>query len=336
MKLINRIAAFDALGKIIRALSEEETDRLYRNAAAHNNWFTKESILLALEGISHYLQQEKLEQWLAPYDLPEEQAAPKMIGVVMAGNIPMVGFHDFLSVLISGHHLYAKLSSQDPVLIPYLANELCEIEPRFREKINFVERLTGMEAMIATGSDNSSRYFSYYFSKIPHIIRRNRSSCAILDGTESLEELSRLGRDISQYYGLGCRNVSKLYVPEGYNFTPLIEALEKFKSLREHNKFANNYDYNKSIYLVNGVPHLDTGFLLLKEDEGLVSPISVLFYEHYHNSLELEARLLEQYEKIQCVVGKQPPAQVSFGKAQQPDLWDYADGVDTIEFLKSL
>lgn len=336
MKLTHRIAAFDALGKIIRTLSTEEIDRLSRNAASHNNWFTRENIQLALDGISSFLHQDKLKKWLSPYELQEEQPAPKKTGVVMAGNIPIVGFHDFLSVLISGHKLYAKLSSQDPVLIPFLANELCEIEPGFREKISFVERLTDMDAMIATGSDNSSRYFHYYFSKIPHIIRKNRSSCAILRGTESREELHELGLDISQYYGLGCRNVSKLYVPEAYDFTPLFEELESFRSLAEHNKFANNYDYNKSIYLVNGVPHLDTGFMLFKEDEALVSPISVIYYETYTSTKQLEARLLEQVDKLQCVVGEQPPAQVSFGKAQQPELWDYADGVDTIEFLKSL
>lgn len=336
MKLSNRIAVFAALGKIIQNRSEEESDSLYRRAAANNNWFTKENIQLALEGISRFLDEEKLRQWLTPYELPEESPSPKKVGVVMAGNIPLVGFHDFLSVLITGHELHAKLSSQDPVLIPYLANELIEIEPRFREKINFEDRLNNMDAMIATGSDNSSRYFNYYFSKVPHIIRKNRSSCAILDGSESPEELRQLAEDMTQYYGLGCRNVSKLYVPEGYNFTPLIEILETFSHLREHNKYSNNYDYNKSIYLVNRVPHLDTGFMLFKEDEALVSPISVVFYETYTNSEALNQRLAEQEEKLQCVVGQHAPAQVSFGKAQQPELWDYADGVDTIAFLKSL
>jgi hypothetical protein len=336
MTLKNRIAAFAALGQIIQKLSEEEINTLYRRASAHNNWFTLENIRLALQGIGNYLEEEKLEQWLSAYDLPEQNTDPKKVGIVMAGNIPMAGFHDFLSVLITGHALYAKPSSQDPVLIPYLANELLEIEPRFREKINFSDKLSGMEAMIATGSDNSSRYFNYYFSKIPHIIRKNRSSCAILDGTESSEALEELGRDITQYYGLGCRNVSKLYVPEGYEFRPLFESLQQYEYMRDHHKFANNYDYNKAIYLVNSVPHLDTGFMLFREENALVSPISVVYYETYRSSQALKERLQEQEEKLQCVVGGHPAAGVPFGKAQQPELWDYADGVNTIAFLDSL
>ena len=336
MTLTNRIAAFAALGKLIKNLSEDEKWKLSHQAAAHNSWFTEENVLLALEGICRYLDEEKLRQWLAPYNLPEENRDPKKVGVVMAGNIPMVGFHDFLSVLICGHHLYAKPSSQDPVLTPYLAKELSEIEPHFNHFIHFAPRLSGMDAMIATGSDNSSRYFEYYFSKIPHIIRRNRNSCAVLDGSESLEELQALGKDLTQYYGLGCRNVSKLFVPEGYDFTSLFEALAPYQKVIENHKFTNNYDYNKSIFLVNRVPHLDTGFMLFKEDEAMISPISVVYYETYERLEELEQRLEEQQEKIQCVVGHEPVGQLSFGRAQQPELWDYADGVDTIAFLQQL
>lgn len=336
MTLDNRIAAFAALGQLIQNLSENEKQQLVRQAAGHNTWFTEENVKLALQGICRYLDEEKLKLWLAPYKLPQENPSPKKVGVVMAGNIPMVGFNDFLSVLICGHHLYAKPGSQDPALIPYLARELCEIEPAFTSFIHFADRLKGMDAMIATGSDNSARYFEYYFSKIPHIIRKNRSSCSVLQGSESREELFELGKDISQYYGLGCRNVSKLFVPEGYDFTPLFESIEPYKSLHENHKFTNNYDYNKSIYLVNRVPHLDTGFLLFKEDEALVSPISVVYYETYANKEQLEQRLQEQQEKIQCVVGRQELAEVGFGKAQEPELWNYADGVDTIAFLKTL
>lgn len=336
MTLTNRIAAFAALGKLLQNLSEDEKWSLSRQAAAHNSWFTEDNVALALEGICRYLDEEKLRQWIAPYQLPEENTAPKKVGVVMAGNIPMVGFHDFLSVLICGHQLYAKPGSQDPVLIPYLARELCEIEPQFKTYIHFVDRLTGMDAMIATGSDNSSRYFEYYFSRIPHIIRKNRSSCAVLKGTESREELQALGKDITQYYGLGCRNVSKLFVPAGYDLTVLFESLAPYQKLIENHKFTNNYDYNKSIYLVNRVPHLDTGFLLFKEDKALVSPISVVFYETYSSREELEQCLQEQAEKIQCVVGEEPFGQIGFGDAQQPELWNYADGVDTIAFLQNL
>ncbi len=336
MTLTNRIAAFAALGKLVQNLSADEKWKLSRQAAAHNSWFTEENVELALEGICRYLDEEKLRQWLAPYQLAEEYPNPKKVGVVMAGNIPMVGFHDFLAVLICGHQLHAKPGSQDPVLIPYLAKELCEIEPGFKAFIHFADRLTGMDAMIATGSDNTSRYFEYYFSKIPHIIRKNRSSCAVLNGTESTEELHALGKDITQYFGLGCRNVSKLFVPEGYDFVPLFEALAPYQKVIENHKFTNNYDYNKSIYLVNREPHLDTGFLLFKEEKAMVSPISVVFYETYHSQEQLQQRLQEQEEKIQCVVGREPVGQVGFGDAQQPELWNYADGVDTIAFLQNL
>lgn len=336
MKLQNRIAAFTALGNLLRSLTEEEKQSLFRSAKSHNNWFTEDNLEHALNGVSHYLEEERLKKWLEPYHLPEENPAPKKVGVVMAGNIPMVGFHDFLSVLISGHKLHAKLSSQDPVLMPYLARELGEIAPEMKDYIHFEERLRNMDAMIATGSDNSSRYFEYYFSKIPHIIRRNRSSCAVLEGNESQEELEQLGRDITQYFGLGCRNVSKLYVPENYDFSPLLDSLHKFSQLTENHKFVNNYDYNKSIYLINGVPHLDTGFMLFKEDEALVSPVSVVYYQTYRNPQELQQQIKEKEEKIQCVVGHQTVAEIPFGKAQQPEPWDYADRVDTIVFLKSL
>lgn len=336
MKLSNRIAAFTALGSLIRSFSEEEIKGLARRAAAKNNWFTEENVRLALEGISTFLEEEKLKEWLAPYELPEENPVVKKIGIVMAGNIPLVGFHDFLSVLISGHELHAKLSSQDPILIPFLAQELFQIEPQFRKYLFFEERLNNMDALIATGSDNSSRYFEYYFRNIPHIIRRNRSSCAVLDGNENREELEQLGEDITRYFGLGCRNVSKLFVPEGYDFSPLFESLEKYGFLRNHHKFVNNYDYNKSIYLVNGTPHLDTGFLLFKEDEGMVSPISVVFYETYPDLKSLQDRLKEQEEKTQCVVGHKPLGEVPFGQAQRPEVWEYADRVDTIAFLKNL
>ncbi|WP_026135888.1 acyl-CoA reductase [Nafulsella turpanensis] len=335
MTLSNRIAALAALGQLVRNFSDEEKEQLYYKAAAHNSWFTRENVLLALDGISRYLDEEKLKQWLSRYDLPDENPAPKKVGVVMAGNIPLVGFHDFLSVLVTGHILYAKLSSQDPALLPFLANELCEIEPAFRKQINFADKLTGMDAMIATGSDNSSRYFEYYFSKLPHIIRKNRSSCAVLDGSESTDELFRLGLDITQYFGLGCRNVSKLFVPENYNFSPLLDALEPYNSLRNHHKYVNNYDYNKSIYLVNRVAHLDNGFLMLKEDQAFVSPISVVYYEHYSSKEELQEKLNSQAAKIQCVVGHED-GQINFGTAQEPELWDYADGVDTLEFLTQL
>ena len=335
MKLTHRIAALAALGQLVRSLSGEEKEKLYYKAAAHNSWFTKENVLLALEGISRNLREDALQQWVTHYHLPEENTSPKKIGVLMAGNVPLMGFNDFLSVLVSGHILYAKLNQQDPALLPFLANELCEIEPAFQPQIHFADKLKGMDAMITSGSDSSARYFEQYFSKLPHIIRKSRSSCAVLDGTESSEELQRLGLDITLYFGLGSRNVSKLFVPKGYHFSPLLDALEPYKGLKNHHRYVNNYDYNKSIYLVNRVPHLDNGFLMLKEDPALVSPISVVHYELYANKEDLQEKLNKQADRIQCIVGHSE-GQVDFGKAQEPELWDYPAGVDTMEFLAKL
>lgn len=336
MKLSNRIAAFSALGSLIRSFSEEEIARLVRGASAKNNWFTKENVQLALEGIGQLLEKKKLEEWLAPYQLPEENKTIKKVGVVMPGFVPLDGFEDFLAVLMSGHELHAKSSPEDALLIPFLAQELFQIEPEFRKYVFFEERLRNMDAMIASPGDNTSRYFETYFKNIPHIIRKMRRSCAILDGSESTRELHLVGEDMTRYYGLGRRNVSKLFVPEGYEFTPLFEALEKFEYLRDHHKFVNNYDYNKSIYLINGNPHLDTGFLLFKEDEGMISPISVVFYETYSTQEELQRKIQEQEDKIQCVVGKTPPANVPFGEAQNPELWKKTEKEDLLAFLQTI
>lgn len=336
MILSQRIKAFARLGKVISKISEDELDTLSRRAQSLNNWFTANNIKLSLTGIAHMLEEEKLKQWTSSYILEPED--PKKVGVVMAGNIPMVGFHDFMAVLISGHMVHAKLSSQDPLLIPYLADRLVQIEPRFADYIEYPELLKDMDAVIATGSDNTARYFEYYFSKIPHIIRKNRSSVIVITGEESDEELSEMGKDIFSYFGLGCRNISKLFVPEGYNFSRLLDNLSSYEWVRDHHKYVNNYDYNKSILLVNKVEHYDNGFLLLRESEDMVSPISVLFYESYKDASFLHEKLKQQEEKIQCVVSADDGIEdrIQPGKAQQPELWDYADGVDTLAFLSSI
>ena len=336
MHLRNRITAFSALGKLIRSFSEDEIHSLSRRASAHNNWFTEPNIRLSLERIITYLEKEKLEAWLASYQLPEENFSPQKIGVVFSGSFPAAGFHDFLSVLISGNHLHGKLHKQDPVLLPILAEELCQIEPEFRHAISFDPFLRGMDAMIVTETGSSYGYLELYLKNKPHLIRKKRFTCAILEGSESKEELSRLGKDMTQYFGLDTRSVSKIFVPEGFHFPALFEALEEFSYLKDHNKFLNNYDYNKSVYLVNMVPHLDTGFLLFKEDRKIVSPISVVFYETYKDRAELEQRIKEQSDIIECVIGKSFPANVPFGKANQPEPWDYVDKQDTIAFLRGL
>lgn len=336
MDFEQRIIAFATLGKKIKAMPGAELEELALRATSKNNWFTRENVRLAMDGLIRYLEEEKLRSWLSSYELPDRD--PKVVGVVMAGNIPLVGFHDFLAVLMSGNILLAKLSSQDPYLLPFIANDLIAIEPAFAERINFVDRLAGMDAVIATGSDNSARYFKFYFGKNPHIIRQNRSSCAILNGDENAADFSGLGKDVFQYYGLGCRNVSKIFVPNGYHFNELLDNLAPFHTIIEHNKYQNNYDYNKSIYLVNRVHHFDNGFLLLTEDKALVSPISVLFFEYYESVQDLTEKLDRQQTKIQVTTSKDGwfPGSIPLGKAQQPELWDYADGVNTMLFLTSI
>jgi hypothetical protein len=331
-----RIDAFSKLGEKIGSLSMAEKEALFRTAANENAWFTAANVGLAFEGIQRLLDRTSLVRWASAYDL--ERPIPKSVGVVMAGNIPMVGFHDMLCVLISGHRLRAKLSSQDSVLMKFLIHELCKIEPAIKEFVSIEERLNGVDAVIATGSDNTSRYFEYYFRNIPHIIRKNRSSCAVLVGEEPIEELEQLGRDIFSYFGLGCRNVSKIFVPEDFDFDKLPPAWVGYSPIVQHHKYANNYDYNKSVYLINQVPFFDTGYLLITESEALVSPISVLYYEKYKSQKELHNRLSEHQEKIQCIVSAKGwfEKSVSMGSAQLPNVDDYADNADTLRFLTTL
>ena len=333
MNLQERIKAFAALGHKIQSLPTEQIQELAQKAKGQNNWFIKESVSAAFEGIRKMLDEQLLNQWAEKYPALAYPVQAKKIGVVMAGNIPMVGFHDFLCVLLSGHKLLAKLSSQDSFLMKTLAQWLTEIEPRFSESIQFADRLNEADAYIATGSDNTARYFHHYFGKKPNIIRANRTSLAVLSETETEEDFQYLGKDIFQYFGLGCRNVSKLFVPAGFSFPKLLNALQSFEYVAKHHKYVNNYDYNKSIFLVNRVEHLDTGFLLLRESEETVSPISVLHYEYYQSESELKKKLELCSSKTQCVTGK---GFIPFGQAQLPSLDDYADGIDTMHFLTTL
>jgi len=334
MTIHQRIHAFSQLGNHLGNLSDEAFESLAESARLENPWFTNENVRMALKGISEYLKTDSLKQWTNNYVL--EPSKPKTIALVMAGNIPLVGFHDFLCVLISGNHIQVKLSSKDSKLFQYLIKHLVWLEPGFQVRITFKDKLEDFDAIIATGSDNSSRYFEYYFGKYPNIIRKNRTSCAVLTGTESDDEIERLGTDIFSYFGLGCRNVSKVYVPNEYDFTKLLSRWDKFEEVIHHHKYCNNYDYQKSILLVNSVPFLDNGFILLQENEKLVSPISVLYYEHYVSDNDLKNKLRESVEKLQCIVGKGKPATIPFGQAQYPQVWDYADQVDTLKFLSEL
>lgn len=335
----SRVDAFVKLGSYIYSdENAQEMEKLIAASNSKNNWFTPANVRTSLEAFANsYLSREALEAWTEKYAEPEHSVK---VGVVMAGNIPAVGFHDALCVLISGHTLLAKPASDDSVLIQYLLEKLIELEPAFADHIRFVERLNEADAYIATGSDNTARYFHYYFSKKPHIIRKNRTSVAILNGQESTGELTALGKDIFQYFGLGCRNVSKLFVPAGYDFIKLYEALEVFRPVCvNHHKYFNNYEYNRSILLVNRIPHFDNGFLIFNESAAFVSPISVVHFEFYDDADSVKRLLEESAEKVQCIVGGQDTdidGVIAFGLAQSPGLDDYADAVDTMVFLSSL
>ncbi|WP_338876794.1 acyl-CoA reductase [Spirosoma sp. SC4-14] len=334
-----RIQTFVALGDFLRSdKAQPELEEISLRAYHKNNWFTPENTKKALSAIAtEFLSEQNLNGWLTNY--PAEPQTPRTVGVVMAGNIPAVGFHDLLSVLISGHKLLAKLSSQDFVLIHYLIQKIKEINPEFTELIEEADRINIADAYIATGSNNTARYFDYYFSKKPSIIRKNRTSVGLLMGEENDDEFLKLGHDISDYYGLGCRNVSTLLVPDEYDFTPLLRALEpQVTTYLNNHKYQNNYDYNKSIYLINAVPHLDNGYLLLTENDGLVSPVSVVYYQTYKTQANANQWLNERAERIQVVASAQGwhSNSIPFGKTQCPGLSDYADGIDTMAFLTSL
>jgi len=327
------IIAFKKLSAFL-GQPDEHFSNLILSAPNHNAWFTTQEVERSLSAFHAMLNDEDLETWFEGITVSNQ---PKKVGLILAGNIPMVGFHDVLSVLATGNIALIKLSSADAKLLPALLSQLVTIEPLFADRIVYTERLKDFDAIIATGSNNTSRYFEYYFGKVPNIIRKNRNSVAVLSGNEKPEEIQRLGHDIFDYFGLGCRNVSKIYIPEGFNIKYFFEPLEPFLPIFHHFKYNNNYDYNKSIYLVNAAKHFDNGFLLLKEDTQIASPLAVLYYETYTDLATVEQALNEQEANIQCVV-TQTPLQVQaacagFGESQSPKLWDYADNIDTIAFL---
>ncbi len=311
---------------------EEKID----SAIHYNGWFNRENIIFSLQQWSEALTAKNLELWLDRYDLAN--SGGKTVGIVMAGNIPLVGFHDFISVLVSGHKVLVKQSTSDQQLLPVIAAYLMHLDKRYEERIRFTkDKLEDFDAVIATGSNNTARYFEYYFKGKPSIIRKNRNSVAILTGEETKDDLQMLGEDIFRYYGLGCRNVSKLYVPENYDFDSFFKAIYKWNPLINQNKYANNYDYNKAVYLMSEFKLLDNGFLILKEDNNFGSPIASLFYETYSNEKELQKILENNSDNIQCIVKKDSNKnEVSFGKTQKPELWDYADDIDILEFLSKI
>ncbi|MFD1613657.1 acyl-CoA reductase [Gelatiniphilus marinus] len=349
MHLQQRINAFVKLGEFISQFSTkviQKKDNVEHNAIffdgfkhqiklaeEHNGWFTQENITFALQGWVDALTLQNLKKWLQPYNL--DAVNPKKVAIIMAGNIPLVGFHDFISVLISGHRVLVKQSSNDKHLLPFLAKYLEYVENDFKNKIEFTEeKLTHFDAVIATGSNNTARYFEYYFKGKPSIIRNNRNSVAVLNGKETKEDLQQLAEDIFRYYGLGCRNVSKLFVPKNYNFDTFFEAIYHWHHIIEKAKYANNYDYNKAVYLMSEFDMLENGFFMIKEDASYTSPIATVFYEYYDDANQLKQKIKADANQIQCIVSNGFTShEIAFGKTQKPELWDYADNVDTIAFL---
>lgn len=345
-------SSFVELGNFLRQFSLEKNTKetsvlqndlfyddfisLIELSQSHNGWFTPEQVYFSIQSWGNALSETNLNQWLSTYDF--SKIAPKKIGLILAGNIPLVGFHDFLSVLISGHDVLVKTSSSDQHLLKFLAKYLIAIQPELNSKITFVEgKLEGFDAVIATGSNNTARYFEYYFKDKPSIIRKNRNSVAVLNGTETHEELVGLGEDIFRYFGLGCRNVSKLFVPKDYNFEAFFKAMFEYSEVIQYEKYANNYDYNKAVFLMSNFQLLDNEFLTIKEDTSYSSPISSVFYEFYDSLDEVKSRLSNDADQIQCIVSKDLiENSIVFGQTQQPKLWDYADNVDTLAFLSKI
>lgn len=352
MALAERINAFVQLGDFLSQFSTENpqpdfsinlNDPFFdgmihqlKLTQESNSWFTKENLRFSIGNWAKALQKESLEKWTANYNF--DTISSKKIAIIMAGNIPLVGFHDFLSVLISGHEVLVKQSSNDKHLLPYLAKYLERVEPSFKGKITFTnEKLTGFDAVIATGSNNTARYFEYYFKDKPNIIRKNRNSVAILTGNETEEQLIGLSDDIFTYFGLGCRSVSKLFVPKNYSFDTFFKGMYGKSDSMNSAKYANNYDYNKAVYLMSLFDILENGFLMIKEDKQYASPIATVFYEYYDGLDSLQEKLRADKESIQCIVADlNIENQVAFGQTQHPELHDYADGVDTLTFLTNL
>ena len=349
MLQIEKKNCFIALGKFLSQFSLDNSakntsivnnDLFYEDflklidlSQSHNGWFTPNQVYYAIQSWAEALTEKSLNLWLSKYDLSSVQ--PKTVALILAGNIPLVGFHDFLSVVISGHKVLVKTSSNDQKLLPFLAKYLISIHPELENYITFTEgKMENFDAVIATGSNNTARYFEYYFKDKPSIIRKSRNSVAVLTGNETSEDLTNLGEDIFRYFGLGCRNVSKLFVPKGYNFDAFFQAIYEQKDVIYYEKYANNYDYNKAVFLMSNFKLLDNEFLTIKEDSSYASPISSVFYEYYEDVNEIKKRLEIEAEQVQCIVSNGiTENSIAFGQTQKPNLWDYADNVDTLEFL---
>jgi hypothetical protein len=329
--------SFAELAKIASGQSgDDQRFETMLRAKTENNWFTLENQELAFRGWSQALREENIERWFSEFD--ESQGSTKKVGLILAGNLPLVGLHDLICVLIGGHEAHVKMSSKDRLLLPMVLEALREIDPELASKVVWKDEVIGqVDAVIATGADNSARYFSYYFKDIPHIIRRNRNSVAILRNEDSEEDLERLGDDIFDYFGQGCRNVSKIFIPQDFDLDRFFKGIMHRSEVNTHHKYMNNYEYNKTVWLLSQFQLLENGFLVLKEDDGLRSPLGTLYYERYDDLDNIKSRLEGMRKELQCVVGNiEWEGSVPFGKTQEPELWDYADGVNTMDFLLGL
>ncbi|MEN8696028.1 MAG: acyl-CoA reductase [Bacteroidia bacterium] len=334
--MLNQQAIIDALVTLGNRFTSDNEQLEFSVAKTYveNNWLTKENYLLALQHWQSELTQDNLSKFCKPYTYV---ASPKKVGIIMAGNIPLVGFHDLLCVLLTGHSAVIKPSSDDKYVILLLVKWLQEIAPHLTERLTIVERVKDIDAVIATGSNNSYRYFEHYFKSIPRLLRKNRKSMAVLDGTETPEQLSALADDVFQYYGLGCRNVSFIYLPRNLEIVKVLDVFMKYKELVNHNKYANNYTYHRALLLLNNEQHLDTGFALPKQRVSLHAPLACIHYEYYDDLAEVDTFIRENRDDIQCIVGNYPKDDsIPYGKAQKPDLQDFADGEDTMQFLSEL
>ena len=349
-ELATRISAFAQLGRALElfakkspwpghssGLTEDEYNAFeaaLTQARVRNGWFTEEQVRFAAQGLSMMLDQQALETWLADYPGLDAAHAPKTIGIIMAGNIPFVGFHDLLCVLLCGHRARVKIASDDAGLTPALIQLLSCFSPEMAAQVEVpTGKLGEVDAMIATGSDNTARYFEHYFGKLPRIVRKSRTSVAVLDGSETEAELAALGEDVFRYFGLGCRNVGKLFIPQDFDLDRIFGALFSWKEIINHNKYANNYDYNKAVWLLDRAPIVENGFLIVKEEKTLNSPVAALYFERYADASALEAILKEEEGRLQCIVGH---SHIPFGEAQYPGPSEYADNVDTLKFLLEL
>lgn len=338
MTLTERIDALVKLGLRLKE-NDDELQAVMHQSYIHNRWFVVENIQKSISAICDcFLDRTKLKAWISNYEIPSSKS-PKTVALILAGNIPLVGFHDVLCVFLAGHRSKIKLSDKDKFLLPYFIKLMAADNPAVNEYFEFIERLKDFDAVIATGSNNSARYFESYFGKYPHIIRKNRNAIAVLDGQENAEDLQSLGLDVFNYFGLGCRNVSKLYLPQGYKFEPLLEAMHEHKEIILNDKYKNNFDYHYTLLILNKIEYKANGCIIMTEDESLQSRIASLHYEYYQDEEKLATDIQAKDEEIQCVVSKKEIKNVTtipFGKAQQPELTDYADGVDTMAFLLAL